>query len=1106
MEEVPASDLPSSSGNEVPAHDLPSQDDRKGGIGNNITAGINTAIANIVGAPVDLMSKALNPYSFNFTNKTKENTPAIARHEETAPIGGSESIKQAMGLINVNPDSYAARTTGERIARGAGEGLAGAVVPAMGAEAALANAWADSGGLANAALQFLKGSGAASNAAVGAAGGAGGEAAAEAAPDNLKPVARLVGGLVAGVGAGGAMAVGEAAGSAARHWWQSATESAEVQAARKILGNASDPGKFKADLNDLPSDLVEGSNPTTFQATGDLGVGALEQSQAAKPASVNSEGQNITPSSVAAFANRRAEQNAARLAEIKKLADPGARANAIADYIHENINANASRVEGASSDVSDALDTIGGTTPVDDLRKSITDYVDGRLKDITDIHAARVVGASDDFASVLDAAGGTAADNATAYGNTLRGSLKVLHDQAKTEANSLWRAIDPDLKTQVSVTPLKDLTDKLMSEIPQTAKPPGGEEAAIFDTIQGLGDSAAFGDLTALRSRLTDAIRQERQGGTPTVLRRLAITLGNLDTTLADTAGELVAKMPEAKQQSVFERLALEAKQWQNRAKASAENAENAGPAAGRSLEESAGGNAAPSAPAVPSVSGNEGENLGGSRIPPGDQGVQSGIADDVADRYRSARDATARLKGTFERGPVGATLKPGGAPGTFQMMPSNVPKNLFDKPEALEAYLKASGPEGAATMQDYAAFSLRQAAVRDGKLNPAKFENWALTHQAQLRQFPELKANLSNVGAAQKVLDEALTAQKDMVGAPEIFKAFPSNAPKNLFDKPEALQDFLKATGTDVEPRNAVQDYAAFSLRQAAVRNGQLMPAKFENWVATHQAQLRQFPELKAKLSNLGDAQKVLDDALAVQKQALTDYQESAAKHFLNTQNPTDSAMAALKRPEDFAKLVEQVKDSPAATAGLKRAVVDGMLKKTISTAEAGASGLPQIKTDALIKFIGENAEAMSKLFNIDEMTSISNIAEDLVRANRSIVAVKSPGRSDTAAILGGSSFLQRMVQHAAGKVVGVVAGTAVGHPIIGLVAGSALEAMRASRMNSLDKAITEMMLNPKMAAAGIAKIPAHAERSAMDTFAARMRALTSAQIVTELSRATRQ
>lgn len=949
----------------------------KRGIATNVAAGGNETLAKILGAPVDVGAHLIMPTLWNeMPNDKKEllrqEHPTQAAFMDTlsraasSPYGGSDFFKKMMGLVGANPDDVKAQTTGEKIGRAAGEGAASMAVPGLGAEvllakgarsvsagvgatgtdiaaATLARTNAQSNAFGNEALNILKGSGVAGNAIIGATSGVGSEVAQEHAPDALKPTAALLGGVGGGLAGAGVVQGTKSLAATVQGLIEAATEPAELRAARAIEGKATDPAALRTALDNQAEapDLVAGSKPTTFQATGDLGVGALERKVAA------------SETGVAPFAARREEQNAARLAALDKLADPQADASVV------------------------------------------TDYVKSRLQELTDQHAANVATAAHGVAATLAKAGGESFDNPSAYGEALRDPLSAIHQNAKDATSALWSAINPNKAAIVNVTPLKQETSQLVKSIEGLARKPDGEELAIHADIANLGDETTFGNLIALRSRLTDAMRDARKDGNGQAGRRLDIVLRSVDNNIQEAAANWAADPDQ--RVGLISRLQNEAKDWMARRA----DERKAGVISGPGFESGDGTVAPVGAGRVPAISGGEGEAGGQFGVPARNQGLPEAdvprLTQDEVERLATARAATKDMKNTYESGTVGDVLASGTQYGSFKMTASNVAKNLFDNPERLQAFVAAAK------------------------------------------------------------------------------------------DNPEALAP--------------MRDYAAFSLRQAAVKDGMLSPAKYQAWMDDHAYALRQFPDLAPKFAGVKTAQATMDAALGAQKQALTEFQTGALKNFLGGQDPVQAAGRALSNPGKFTELVGQVGKDPTILAGLQRAVVDFMMSKATSTAEAGTSGLPQINAATLQKLFLQNKTSLSSLFSKEELDTMEKITIDLQRANRSIAAVRIPGGSNTAQDTSGRglSILQDVMQKYGGKAVGAAAGTAAGGPMgagAGFLIGAAGDAIMAARMSSIDKAITEMMLDPKMAQAWLAKVPKGSGESALASFGRQLRAITAVQV----------
>src|ERR1700712_1315459 len=92
-------------------------------------------------------------------------------------------------------------------------------------------------------------------------------------------------------------------------------------------------------------------------------------------------------------------------------------------------------------------------------------------------------------------------------------------------------------------TPIAKAATDLAKSVPGTAKPMAGEEAAIFDTAANLPAVAPFNDVTALRGRISTAMREEMRsaGQTPTYAR-LAQLRGSVEDAISNAAAHKAAQ------------------------------------------------------------------------------------------------------------------------------------------------------------------------------------------------------------------------------------------------------------------------------------------------------------------------------------------------------------------------------------------------------------------------------------------------------------------------------------------------------------------------------------------------------------------------------------
>jgi hypothetical protein len=198
---MPLVDLPADAQLDPPG-DLPPGAQLDAGIIANVGAGANDMVASAAGAPVDAMTW--------FVNKLREHVAGNPQPWITSPVGGSDSIRSAMGLIGADPRNIGANTAGAKVAREVGAAIPATVTPYLGARAAiergatglLPRMLGGAGGPGQSGGQTL--AGALTSGVVGAGGALGGQAA-EGIVGGESPTANLVGQIAGGALTGGAL-------------------------------------------------------------------------------------------------------------------------------------------------------------------------------------------------------------------------------------------------------------------------------------------------------------------------------------------------------------------------------------------------------------------------------------------------------------------------------------------------------------------------------------------------------------------------------------------------------------------------------------------------------------------------------------------------------------------------------------------------------------------------------------------------------------------------------------------------------------------------------------------------------------------------------------
>lgn len=289
---------------------------------------------------------------------------------------------------------------------------------------------------------------------------------------------------------------------------------AQRMAGERIASSASDPAALRTALAKPADELVPGSKPTTFQQTGDMGVGALErQSQTQFPQE---------------FQQRRADQNMARRQQLDRLQDTG--------------------------------------DPND-----LVQYVKGRIRWFDEQTQQDVDAATNLARERATGLGGTRQPED--YGADLRQGAQQGRDRAKVGERALWQAIDPDGNLTIETTPLREAAGRIRAEAGPLSKPLEGEIGSIVDAVENAAPSVSFRDVGDLRSWVSDALRAELEtNGQSKTYRNLTILRDSVESAINQTVERRVMEAPDEVRRGLsdFERSALN---WQTARRAGRESA-----------------------------------------------------------------------------------------------------------------------------------------------------------------------------------------------------------------------------------------------------------------------------------------------------------------------------------------------------------------------------------------------------------------------------------------------------------------------------------------------------------------------------------------------------
>lgn len=401
-----------------------------------------------------------------------------------------EYMQQGLTAAHLNPNDYfrPPATPGERIARLTGEGAVTSVLSPNKAAG-----WAK---LVQAAKEF----------GIGAASGAGAGLAMEVTPDEYKPLAGLAGGLAGGVGG---MGLNEAAGAAGR-----AAKGAAEYVAPALVGRAGREkiagkqlgqivGDTDATIDALSNadELVPGSKPTAFQATGNVGIGSLEKALARGDDDFKR-----------ALLERQAQQNEARVAAL------------------------------------DAVQESGNPAMVADFFRSRMHDLEKHADELYDVAETKAKGAYE----------GLGERGAGEIGDQARSAMEANFKNLNSEANKLWNSIDPDGTMNVLTKPLVNGTARIYGAMsPEEMLSLSAAEKDIAAIIGGYGETLPFNRFKDLRSQISEAMRDAKMTGKGRAYGRLS----QLRSAVEDAVSDSIAGKMEA-DPSLAEAFVRRARDW----------------------------------------------------------------------------------------------------------------------------------------------------------------------------------------------------------------------------------------------------------------------------------------------------------------------------------------------------------------------------------------------------------------------------------------------------------------------------------------------------------------------------------------------------------------
>ncbi len=1101
---------------------------KKTGLLSNIGARINDQIANIAGLPVDLATAGLNRFIEGANSYAEQNRPKtlssliVGRGSDDTipeiknPIGGSESIKRAMGYIGANPDDVVPANAVERVAGDIAGGVASFAVPGIAAEGALARFGEGMSPVVKSVAEGVRGGASqpetgletlknvARNARAGAVYTAGSDAAESVTPDAYKPYVGLAGGLVAGMG--------EAYFSHVLGHLM-APKTVENEAANRFRSGISDPDAVSDALKNPPQPLPGAPLYTTGQATNDSGILQMENWD-----------RNQRPD---VYRDKAADQNKAQvnaLQSVQPVGDPSAVGRQVTDRLNKIDSAYGAVEDSARQHAMEVLERIGGLDAPETYgatgRQAISAVYQPQIDALDQSAFAAQQGRSDALAQApgqqySDILGGSTA--LQQHGQNLRQFIQEGRNARAAEEGRLWDIVRQNGDLALDHRPVSDAVDQAVSSM----QPAGGDrltpsEQQLYGTIKQWDAPQPLDVMRAMRSNIGDAADTAYRAGDRQAAARLRAVRSGIDQSIENGVTDRATQESNSVQQGALDpdqtvgaSLARDAQNFiANRqvGQRPAAGVANRGRNPGTNL---AGGSPILSGAVAPA---------GAPRAGPGNPGIDPAVAgspaispEELAAQYGQARAATRETHRIFDDTPAGNVIARGpyGAP---EALPASQVFSQFwnsgkHAPEDLANYAEATrnSPQARQAMVDAAAFDLRKSAVRqDGSINVDQLRKWTAKNQDKLLAMPEVASSFENAATAQGTLD-AITAQRQAL-AERYQKAIgPTDATMmGQYWKPGAsggdgVKQYMAETGGTPNAVEALINHAASTLRGSS--DVPITPQRYALWKNRFANALNELPaEVRSRFDTAADAQKEVQDAAARRAEAADQYQKSAAGLLMRADDPVaavNQAMRSNAGQQNMRFLASQVRGDAEAEAGLRRAVVEVLMDRAapqgIAGKEAGNSGTDWVKNQTFRNVLDQNRAAITEVMTPRQMQTLDRIAESLKITDRSVSGSRPPvgpgtardlianqkygsvGQKATTLLSAVASGSVRVGSIVAGHYLGGLEGSLIGSAItgaVGAVRGTSKSSISTAREAEVVRLIQAALEDPSAAQLLLTKV----------------------------------
>lgn len=277
------------------------------------------------------------------------------------------------------------------------------------------------------------------------------------------------------------------------------------------------------------------------------------------------------------------------------------------------------------------------------------------------------------------------------------------------------------------------------------------------------------------------------------------------------------------------------------------------------------------------------------------------------------------------------------------------------------------------------------------------------------------------------KILKKDLETKNYIVGDTEI----PSRLINKSMKTKEQAEDFVKTYGGRKNVLEDTKKYINYDVSEAITREGNVDLKLLEKWKKDNPYYKTIYPELDAKLSNINNAQKMVNDSYVRNMKESDSYYKGAFKAYAH-EDPTKVIRTVFSSPHKgkmFDKVIDIAKSDKTGNSliGLKRAVIDDLLTQTRSAGIAATTsgrGINEFIPNQYLKYYRENGKNFAKIFDKDEMKLLDHIADIMHRKQQVATAGHgkgSPTSPNISLVQMMSDVQSGVIKKMIGKIYGV-------------------------------------------------------------------------------------